>query len=770
MNRSSRRHAAAALLLGFAVALPAAAAEQPEAEAAKPAPPQDQEEKPAAAEPPAKASFFATTTVTATGREEDSFEVATPVTVISAEEIRRRQPENAADLLRDQAGVDVNGVGGNQARPIIRGQRGLRVLYMEDGLRLNNARRQTDFGEITSLVDLDSVEAVEVVRGPASVLYGSDAIGGVLNLVTRRPTVAQGRRLAGSAELRYGSASDLARLHASVDGRFDKLAFTLAASRRKSGDYQAPAGSFGDITLPRDAAVLDTGVDDDSVYAYLDYRPAERHDLFLRYTRYRADQTGFGLVDPADYGVAEDTRVRILYPYQNFDRLTLGYFGSALESPLADSLEVQVYGQRNERQLRNLIDVNIGPLFPGAPDSGVAIDTLNFTDLDTLGGRAEAIKVAGGRNLLTYGAEYFRDDSVNTDHSTVTTTLRFPFPPFEIEDLQVSDVPNAPDATNSSYGAFLQDEITAADRLKVTAGVRYQRVTTRAEPTRGWDVTGLDFEDDNAVWAASALYRVADYLHLVASYGTAFRAPNIIERLFNGPTPEGAGFQILNPELKSERSDNYDLGLKYRRRDAWLEAIYFRSEIDDGIIQDFLSDAEIAALPQEVRDEIAASGAQFVVQQRNVDRIRYRGVEVGLGYRSPWGLSLGGNYTHLTGQRIGLSAVPLENTFSDKVNLYARYDRPSGRFWLEYRVRHQGSEPTQIDPGDPVPPVGRTLPAFTVHTLAGGVRLFERGPVSHTLTVTADNFTDELYAEFSNATFFRPQPGRDFVASYRVRF
>src|SRR5204862_6178026 len=127
------------------------------------------------------ASFFAETTVTATGSERNVFDIATPVTVIREKKIRQKAAENPADLLREQPGVDINGVGPNQIRPIIRGQRGLRVLFLEDGLRLNNPRRQTDLGEIGGLVDLHTVASIEVVRGPASVLYGSIVIGGVLN-------------------------------------------------------------------------------------------------------------------------------------------------------------------------------------------------------------------------------------------------------------------------------------------------------------------------------------------------------------------------------------------------------------------------------------------------------------------------------------------------------------------------------------------------------------------------------------------------------------
>jgi hemoglobin/transferrin/lactoferrin receptor protein len=740
---------------------PTAETDQPPADAAT-----DQE-----AQEEAVTSFFATTTVTATGREVDAFEITTPVTVITAREIERLQPQNAADLLRAQPGVDVNGVGPNQPRPIIRGQRGLRIVFLENGLRLNNARRQTDFGEVTGLVDIDSVQTMEVVRGPASVLYGSDAIGGVLNLITKQPGHRDGRAVGGSFGWRYASAPEQNKLQASVDGRSQKLSFNLGATYRDGDDYDAAAGSFGDITLEEDTPVIDTGLEDDSFWGYFGYRLSEKHLFSLRLNRYRADQTGFGFVDPVLLGAGDDFRIRILYPFQDFDRYTLGYFGSALETKALDSIDAQVYFQSNERQLANDILINIGPIFPGAPDSSVEIDTVNFTDLDTVGARIEAIKVLGGeRHVLTYGAEYFEDDSFNTDSSATTTTLRFPGPPFEVVDVQTDDLANAPNATNRSFGIFVQDEVVAGERLSLTLGARYTNVKTKAEFTPGWDTSNLDFSDDSVVGAVNLLYRVTDNLHLVGSLASAFRAPNIIERLFNGPTPEGSGFQILNPFLTSEESTSFDIGLKYRRRNAFFEAVYFDNNIEDGIIQDFLSREEIDALPQELQDEIEASGAVFVVQQRNIDQLTFDGLEVALGYRAGYGLSVGGNYTHITSERTGQSAAPVENHFSDKFNAYVRYDRPGGRFWVEYRLRHNGDEDARIDPEEPLPAIGDTLPSFTIHTLSGGVVLFERGAQVHSLTVAAQNFSDELYAEFSNATFFRPEPRRNLVVAYHLRF
>ncbi len=472
---------------------------------------------PAVAEAPT-ASFFATTTVTALGREVDAFEITTPVTVLQQIEIERKLPNNTADLLRDQPGVDVNGVGFNQARPIIRGQRGLRILFLEDGLRLNNARRQTDFGEVTGLVDTDDLGSVEIVRGPMSVLYGSDAVGGVLNVLTKVPTFTDGSRFGADVETRYGEAGDMTRVHGGVRFQVGKLRASLSASTRSADDYESAAGRFGDLRLDQPARAIDTGIDDDSLFGVLAWDLNDRNTLKLRHRSYRADQAGFGYVDPALLGDESGFRIRILYPYQDFDRTSVEWSASGVGGPVADSLQVQTYRQENDRELANDIDIDIGPIFPGAPNSSVEADSLNRSVLDTWGLRVEAIKGLPADQLLTYGLEGFQDDSFNTDRSVTTTTIRFPFPPFAIVDLSKDTTANAPNAKNSSWGLFVQDEIPLGNRVKATVGARYQKVETRAKATPNWDISGLDFSDDEVVGTANLLVQATDSLNFFVSW------------------------------------------------------------------------------------------------------------------------------------------------------------------------------------------------------------------------------------------------------------
>jgi hemoglobin/transferrin/lactoferrin receptor protein len=723
-------------------------------------------------EKPAEESFFETTTVTATAQPTDTFSLATPVAVISAETIEQKMPDNPVDLFREQPGVDVNGVGQNQPRPIIRGQRGLRVLFMENGLRMNNARRQTDFGEVSGLVDLDSVQTMEVVRGPASVLYGTDAIGGVLNLVTKTPAYRDGSWMGFDLGLRYGTAAELKRGNAFFQGRQDRFSFNLGYTYREAEDYDAPSGSYGDVTFDEDTPVNDTGIKDDTVFGYLGYDVSDTQQLFLRFNRYRANETGFGWVDPLLLG--ELDKVQILYPYQDFDRATLGYRSSAYDNILMNTVNVNLMYQKNERELQNLIDAYTP--FGGPTYFHVAINSLNYTELDTLGLRGEFTKVINDNHLLTYGGEYYGDDSTNTDELLTEGFIAFQFdptaPPVDSGPpvfSQYDDVPNTPNADNTNYGVFIQDQFLFGTRFSGTVGLRYSAGDTKAKPTPGIPDRALDFDDSQTVGAINLVYRATENLHLIGTYGTAFRMPNIVERLFSGLTPEGSGYQILNENLESETSDNFDLGLKYQRSNAMFELIYFRNEIDNGIVQYFLSDEEIDQLPDDIKETLEMLGVNFVVQQRNLDQIRYEGVEALIGYRFDNGVSLGANYTYFDPTFLDADNPPTGDTYSDKINFHVRYDQLKGRWWAEYRFRMNGEADAVSDPNQPLPAVGAILPSFQIHTLAGGVTLFPDASIRHSFGITVDNFTNELYAEASNSSFFRPQPKLNVGLSYRMK-
>ena len=209
--------------------------------------------------------------VTATRTPKTTFDVPAPVNFMNATTIQTSFPNSAADLFREQPGLDVSGVGTNQVRPIVRGQRGQRIILLEDDIRLNNSRRQQDFGELPSLVAVSDLERVEVVRGPLSVLYGTDAIGGVVNLITQ--DVADRGRTGphGNVGYLYGSADRQHRGNGALEQRWGRFGYRVAAAWRETDAYTAPAGSYGNVTFHEREKVNDTGVRDAMYSGLLSY-------------------------------------------------------------------------------------------------------------------------------------------------------------------------------------------------------------------------------------------------------------------------------------------------------------------------------------------------------------------------------------------------------------------------------------------------------------------------------------------------------------------
>ncbi len=692
---------------------------------------------------PRKTSVYYEIIVTATRTEKDTFDIPNPVSVVGSEKIAQKTPNTITDLLRDLPGVDVNGVGTNQPRPMIRGQRGQRILLLEDGIRLNNSRQTSDFGEIPGLVDVSSVRRIEVVRGPASVLYGSDAIGGVVNMITHRPRYSGPEYLTGSASYRYSSADSQGKASVNVSGHYGKFGFLVASTYRESDDYRAPSGSFGKIHLADNVRVHDTGLRDDSLNARFEWSLGENEYLFVKAERYRSNNAGFGYVAPSDFNPRDAKILRITYPFQDVDQYSLGYRANQLRARLADTVSATIYSRANKRRFN--LDLEI-PFFPGA---GMRIASSTFTDVDTMGTRVEATKLLD-RHVVTYGLDAFRDDSTSTN-DTMTSFFGFPRPSRE------THTPPLPDATYTSYGVFVQDDAELTNRFSAIVGLRAQSVTAKSERTAGLpELDAAKSTDSAVVWATNLIYELSNEFKLVGTIGTSFRSPNLAERFFNGPTPEGSGFQRRNLDLEPEKGFNIDLGLKYRRERVYFELTAFRNRVKDGIAV-----ADITAKPTPENPK-----PDPTFQKVNVDRLTFKGIECLFDWAFARNWSVGMNYTHLSSQNDASPHMGVSDSYSDKYNASLRYHDEAGRFWGEYHLRHNGEQSDTVIGKDN--PLGNVFPSFTVHDLRGGFRLYKGPRVTHKLGLAIENLFNELYAEFSNAQFFRPQPERSFLVTWTV--
>jgi outer membrane receptor protein involved in Fe transport len=674
--------------------------------------------------------------VTATRDLREVFRTPAPVSVVDSTTLARRTPASVTDLFFDLPGLDVNGVGPSQSRPVIRGLLGQRILLLQDGIRMNNSRRESDFGEIPSLVGLEALGRVEVVRGPASVLYGTDAIGGAVNLITRQPPAAVGpTTFHGSVGYRFQGAGESQRPFGLLTGTAGRFSFLGYGSYRDAGSYIAPPGSFGKLTLNSGIRVRDTGVHDQNYAGQIGFALTDHSTLQARYERYAADDAGFGYVRSADLGAPSSPDIIIRYPRQGVDRVSLGYTNRSLRSALADRLDITTYYTSNARQLT--FDIII-PMGPGA--QGV-ISAHNRTDLDTWGFRLEAAK-ALGKVVLTYGADGFRDRSTNTD----TTTMTGFGPP------STDPVSKTPNAVFRSLGGFVQSDFHVAPKLSLIAGVRVQDIKAETRPTPNVTAALVSHENATVVGTLNAEYLITPNFSLVTSVGRGFRSPNLIERFFEGPTPEGSGYEVRTPDLKPETSVNLDAGVRFRGRWGTLEVFGFRNQISDAIALQPTGDT-VQGLP--------------AFANVNVDKLRYLGVEANGRAIIGHGLSTVANFTVFDSKDVRDPSNPVAATYGLRIGAEARYDHPNGRFWLAYGLRHNGE---QNDISVFLSPVGSPLPAFTIMQARGGVRLFRAGRSQHSVSLVLDNIANKLYSEASNSNFFRPAPGRNVTAAYRVDF
>lgn len=675
--------------------------------------------------------------VTATRTSREVFLTPAAVSVVGPSQLRAAHPTGIADALRTLPGLDVTGVGMQQPRPVIRGLRGQRILLLQDGVRLNNTRRQQDFGEVPSLVDLGQVERIEVVRGPSSVLYGSDAIGGVINVITARPAPSQ---FGGGLSYEYSSAFAGSTLRGRLGGGSARVSVEAGGHWRSGDAYSAPGGAFGSIALPGATEVLGTGIEDWSAGGRLFAELAPGHDLSLMVEAYRADDAGFGLVEPSLYA-PEVPRIDISYPTQRFERFTIGYDG-VLEAGVADRVSVRAHTQGNQRDLVFDFVQGFGPTAP--PGASIGIVNRNSTDLNTLGLRVEAKKLAGPV-LFTYGVDGFRDDSENTDLSITTVTG---FGPPTVEE---SSRPRVPNATYRSLGAFLQAE-RSLGRLTLIGGARVQSARAEAQETAGLAGAGVEQSATAAVGALNALFAVSPSWSLIGSVGRGFRAPNLVEWFFEGPVPEARAFQTRNPNLDPETSLSFDVGTRYRKGAIAAELFVFQNTIRNGIRSEATGDT-IQGLA--------------VFEALNLDELRYRGAEVSAVANLEGGFSLDGSYSHLSSEDVVRPENPTGESFANRWTGAVRWDEREDRFWVTWGVRHNGEQKEVSLANNPL---GEVLPAFTVHHVRAGVRPSSFNGLGTGISIGVENLGDALYAEFANASFFRPEPGRRVVLRAEVSF
>lgn len=667
--------------------------------------------------------------VTATRGRRTVSEVAPPVTVVDREEIERRQATRVGELFVTEPGVEIDGSGPFLGLPVIRGLSGNRVLVLVDGQRLNNAREAINFGGVQpSLLDVEQIEEVEIVRGPASVLYGTDAIGGIVNIITRDPPFpSEGLAVGGHLSSGYRSISEGRHLNGGLEIAGRELALRLSAAWRDADDFQSPEG----VVVNSGAESLDLSLD-------LEYRPSPEHRFVLGLDRFEAEEVGL----PGTGGVFTGS-----FPFTDREKGSLTYSTTAL--PAIGELRVEAYVQDQDESFATVLDL---PPIPAGPfNLLIDTETERVSDVTTVGAGLRGEKAVGSRHRLTYGIDFFRD-YVDEERREETVTVREPRSPGVPggTEVEVDSVPTTPESTFQGVGIYLQDEIEAG-RWRLVPGVRFDRFDTETERLdRPEGVLPADERSEEAVSASlGVLFHATPALRPVLSVGRAFRTPNVIERFFFGPGSQG-GLTVPNPDLDNETSLNVDVGLKLALPRVRATATYFHNRVDDFITfvpGTFEGDSTFAGRP--------------ISRVDNVGEVRLQGVEASLEYMIP----------------VGDAALVWSAAFSYTDGEDLEADQPlfvppaKGVFGLRWRGAADavtaGVGVRTVGEQHEVPAGFEETEGFTVVDLFGTLDLRPLLGRDATLRLGLANATDETYREPFNANL---APGRSFDVSVRVGF
>lgn len=458
---------------------------------------------------------------------------ASAAVVVTKEEIDQRSPRKLFEVLESVAGASKL-EGGPDGVPALRGLARGRTLILIDGARVTAERRA---GPSAGFLDPSTLSSVDVLRGPGSVVYGSDAFGGVINAVTRDPDP-------GRFSLRYGIEA--------AAGGLDEQGVFLGLS--------ADAGVLGTVSLDltsHDADDSEAGEGEEIFNSGYENRGAN-----LRLTREVGPgrlRVGLSVDRGEDMGKpASDSRVtRAYYPIERSDRLTANWLG--VPSGGWESLEAAVFAGR----YRLLLDRDRFPT-AAAPRR---IDRSDVTSKDASVRVVGARPLAGGR--FQVGAEVFSrfDLEAATDRITFTAAgdIASRSPARSIED-----------GRQLSSGLFGTWTRPLSDRLSLGLGLRGDQVESR---NRG-GFYGDQSQSESALSGNVALSAaLGQGWNATLQAARGFRVPTLSDRYFRGPS--GRGFVVGNPDLDPETSEQVDLALRWGRRQTAVAFYGYHYVISD---------------------------------------------------------------------------------------------------------------------------------------------------------------------------------------------
>ena len=538
--------------------------------------------------------------------EQNKNEVPNKIATVLKPAVEFQNPQTTADLLgiSDEVFVQKSQLGGGS--PMIRGFATNRVLIVVDGVRMNNAIYRE--GNIQNVISLDpsSLESTEIIFGPGATIYGSDAIGGVMDFHTKKALYTTGNKpyIKADAFTRFSSANKEKTNHLDFNIGVRKIAFltsitysdfdNLKMGSRNNPGYLRPeyvlttGGKDSVVTNPDPEIQVYSGYNQLNTVNKLRFRISENIDVVYanhfsrlsdvpRYDRLIQYKSGSLRYGDWYYGPQVWT--------MNSVQLTL-----KKENRLFDEFTLTA-AQQNYKESRH--DRNFGKTLINEQFDKVGIISLNL-DFDK--------KINDENQLLYYGFEY-----VNNDIKSVARTRDIISGALAPAGSRYPDGKNKYNST-SIYAGYKNN---ISNKVTLSTGLRYNRVTLNSaiDDNSFFSVpfTTISMSNGNVTGAAGIVIRLREKMQINLNTSTGFRAPNLddVGKIFD---PVAGIVVVPNPDLKPEYAYNTDLGISNDFAEfLHIDITGFYTHLNNAMIRhDFLFNGEDSIIYKGVLSKVQA--------------------------------------------------------------------------------------------------------------------------------------------------------------------
>jgi hemoglobin/transferrin/lactoferrin receptor protein len=514
--------------------------------------------------------------VTVKRRASSLRDISMPVSLVAGEDVQTQKI--LTDALSAISGVFLQQTTPGQGAAIVRGLKGSAVLHLVDGIRLNNAIFRSAPTQYLALVPTSGIERLEVIRGTPTSLYGSDAIGGVVQVITRIPKFdSENFDVRADAMVSFDTAEDGQMLNATLDFGNRRYAASLSGEYRTTGDRRIGGG---DVIKP-------SAYDAKAVRMLLFASPTTGKSWLL--DLHYLEQPHTPRVDELVPGYGQTLPSSAEFAFKPNERAFVHLRRTSDAGVLGLDWTTDLAWQRivDDRSTRDL----------GSADR---IEESNSSDLS-------ALTISASQNSDTgswvVGADLYHDRVRSSRSSTDIETL-----------LSQQLAPRFPDdSTIQQFALYGNVDRQLTDRQLMSVGVRYSSVGIKLPSSAGVEATDLDVNDlsGDIGW----VYELSESSQLFANVGYGFRAPNIFDLGSLGSRP-GNRFNIPNTSLNSEHVVQGDFGLRVQRKSWDAEVAFFALDYDDRITPALTGDL--------------TSSGRDVVQSVNAANATLRGAELEL--------------------------------------------------------------------------------------------------------------------------------------------